>query len=139
MRMDINSYVAAGAVRFGMDRAAVRAAMGVPHTCFRRVPTATESDAFDAEGVYVEYDAGGACVSVEMASPSVPLFRGRRLIGVPYREIRDWVCALDPAAEEDGAGLTSRLLGIGVYAGAAAKAPDEPVESAIAFCRGYYG
>jgi len=138
MRMDVNSYVGAGAVRFGMGREAVRAAMGAAHTCFKRVPTATESDAFDGEGVHVEYDVDGACVSVEMFSPSVPMFQGRRLVGVPYREVRDWLRSQDPAAEEDGAGITSRALGVGVYAESAAKASDEPVESAIAFCRGYY-
>lgn len=138
MRLVIRQHEGAGPVQFGMTREAVATAVGASPRRFRRAPTANETDAFADEGIYVEYGADDACEAVEMASPAVPTLQGRELLSVPYQELRDWVLKLDPAVEMDGAGLISRALGVGFYAPAAVEAPEEFVESVIAFRRGYY-
>jgi hypothetical protein len=45
---------------------------------------------------------------------------------------------LDPGLEEDGSGLTSDRLGVGLYAPMAAGDPRRPAEGVIVFERDYY-
>ncbi|MCC7000380.1 MAG: hypothetical protein IT370_37630 [Deltaproteobacteria bacterium] len=137
--MEIRSYDGAGALRLGMSRASIRAALGVePETFMKTTAAALPTDDFQGLGVHVEYEGADVCASIEMMPPAEPTFRGVALIGRPYREVRDQILALDPGLSEDGAGFTSDALGFGVYAPSARKEPDEPVESVIVFRRNYY-
>jgi len=139
MDLDIRPYVGVGPLRFGMTRTAVGAALRSKARALRRgSASASPTDAFEEEGVYVEYDGEDECEAIEMASPALPTLQGRSLIGVPFKELRDWLASVDATLEVDNAGLTSPLFGIGLFAPAAAKEPLEAVEAVIAFRRGYY-
>jgi hypothetical protein len=138
MGFPIHTYVGAGPLRFGMTREEVQAALGSTPKRFRRTPSGSESDHFTDGGVLVYYDHDGRCEAIEMDSRAAPNVNGRALVGLPFRDLLEWFTAADPGIETDGAGLISRGLGIALYAPAARKEPDDPVEAAMAFRRGYY-
>jgi hypothetical protein len=121
-----------------MTREEVQRAMGSTPERFRKTPSEPESDHFTAAGVLVYYDREGRCEAVEMASPAAPTLNGRPLVGLPYHELLACLGSDDPELATDGAGLVSRRLGVALYAPAAEKDPEEPVEAAMAFRSGYY-
>lgn len=139
MAIDLVSYECAGSIRFGMLRQEVRSLFtGPARSVSSTMYTPVERDQFVVAGTVVEYDTNGRCVFVEVGMEADPRFMGRQLVSVPYRQIAAWFREMDPDIEEDGAGLISRRYGIALYAPSAKKDPDEPVEAAAAFVRGYY-
>lgn len=112
--------------------------LGEHRTCRKTFRCPNLSDAFDDAGVHAHYETTAQCEAIELFPPAEPTFRGRSLLGQPYREVREWALRLDPLLQEDGASFHSEVLGFGVYAPAAKKNPDGPVESVIVFRRGYY-
>jgi hypothetical protein len=139
LNLEIHSQDGVGPIRFKMTRAQVRALPELKlRRSFKRTPAApTETDAFEG-GIFVEYDETDLCEAVEMGAPAAPTLQSRPLVGVAFEDVRKWLAGLDPKLEVDGDGLTSRALGVGVYAPAARKEPNEPTESAIVFRAGYY-
>lgn len=96
------------------------------------------TDAFQDGPVHVFYDDDGTCSAVEFYGRSRVLLDGRNLLGIPYSAAKALVSKLDAGIEEDGAGFTSYLLGIGAYAPSCAEFADDPTESIIVFKNGYY-
>lgn len=140
MELDLRPYERLGPIRFGMRREDVREAVGATARTFRKTPDAiTLVDAFDTEGIHVYYDEQDLCEAVEVASPSVPTFKGRALLGRSFAELLDWLRTLDPEIQVDESGLTASSVGLGLYAPSAEQAPSDPVEAVIAFRHGYYG
>jgi hypothetical protein len=123
-----------------MSREEIRVALDATPRRFKRTAeAANETDAFENEGVYVDYGEDDRCEAIEMTLPAVPTLHGRPLVGTSFAELREWFRLLDPDTQVDAAGLVSLSLGIGLYAPSAEKAPKEPVEAVIVFRRGYYG
>src|SRR5262249_31644598 len=104
---------------------------------FRKLRQVPLTDAFDDRGAHADYDASGACKTIELFCPAEPVYQDRRILGRPYREVRRWAVALDPSLRETDAGFDSTGMGFGVYAPPASKQPDDPVEGVIVFARGY--
>lgn len=139
MKFTIEPFVGVGPVRFGSTRAQVRATLAVPvESLLRNDDDAAETDVFESLGLYVEYDKDDRCVSVEMFSPADPVFRDKRLLAVPYAEIKVWIRTLDPGVEIDEGGLASNTLGIGMAADVGRNDKNSRGESVIAFTRGYF-
>lgn len=126
-------------LRLGSSRADVRATVGAPFRSFRKVSgSPTESDAFDAMGLYVYYRASDVCEAIEAARPCEPTLGGIRLIDRPFCEARDVLRQLDPKLETDEEGLISHELGLSINAPGAAEDDRAPVEALMVFERGYW-
>jgi hypothetical protein len=137
--LPITPYEGIGPIRLGMSRAEVRRLLGGAFRSFKKTPfDEVPADFFDDIGVHVYYRRGDVCEAVEVFPPSRPAFRDVPLLGRPFHELSEWFVSMDAGAEVDESGLTSNLLGIGLYAPAAARDVDEPAESVIVFERGYY-
>ena len=135
----IKSYKGVGQLKLGMKRERIRSLLG-KFTSFMKAPTdKIPTDAFDDDGIHIYYQKPDKCEAIELFQPASPTFRGRRLIGRPYKEVKHWIVTIDPNLREDGAGFVSETLGFGVYSSSAVKEPENPIESVIVFRRGYYG
>jgi hypothetical protein len=123
-----------------MSREDIRRALAPhPATAFRKAPTSVNlADAFRDLGVHIHFDVDDRCEAIELFDPADPTLDGERPIGRPFVELLEWFRSRDSKIETDDAGLTSRRLGVGLYAPAAQKAPEESVEGVIVFRRGYY-
>jgi len=135
---EIEPYASVGPLRFGMSREEAKRALGSEPRAFKKSPLSdTVTDAFNELSVHVYYNNNGGCCAVEMATPASPIFRGRELLGRPFAELRAMFEELDPELTEDGAGLTSLMFGVSLYAPFAKKEPEEPVEGVLVFEEGY--
>jgi hypothetical protein len=135
---EIEPYVGVGPLRFGMSREEVKRALGGEPRVFKKSPLSDAlTDAFDESGVHIYYNADDGCCAVELATPASPVLNGQALLGRPFSELRAMFEELDPALKSDGAGLTSPLFGVSLYAPFARKEPEEPVEAVLAFEEGY--
>lgn len=140
MNYDIEPYVGVGPIKFGMPREAVRQALGVEPRIFKKTPLSEmPADAYDEWGIHVHYDPPGVCCAVELAAPAAPTFRGQNLLGRSFGELQEMFRRMDQDLETDASGLTSRKLGVGLYAPFAEESPGEPIESVIVFEKGYFG
>jgi hypothetical protein len=135
---EIEPYVGVGRINFGDTPEQVRAAIGMNADSFVKGESAYPTDAFDHAGIHVHYRSPGISEAIEMWGPAKPSFEGRKLLGLPYRQLRDWITRLDADVELHDTGLTSQKFGFGLYASSAEKEPDSPVEGVIVFERGYY-
>ena len=139
MDFEIHEHEGAGPIRFEMTIAEVRRILSVPVSSFMKTATsAVPTDAFDSLGMHVHYASSGVCHAIEMATPARATFRGQKLIGRSFGELRQLFESWDNRVTIDETGLTSFSLGIGLYAPSAAKAPHSPVEGVIVFAKDYY-
>jgi hypothetical protein len=122
-----------GPLLLGTPRQQVRDAMaelaGPPPTQFEREAD-RPIDHFGELGVQVHYE-DDRCVGIEVAEPIQAVLTDEPLVGRPFVEAAAVVRSLDPAAEPGPDGVTSVALGLALYAPAAGKAPDEPVEGVL--------
>ena len=131
--------VGAGQIRFGMVQSEVRKVVGKQPTPFKKAADSAHiTDAFRGEGLHVFYKESGGCEAVEFASPAAPLLDGQELIGLPYRQAERLLRRLDALATEDENGLSSRLLGVALYAPSHGKDVNAEVEGVFVFEPGYY-
>src|SRR5208283_3578225 len=108
MKLQLIPYESLGPIRFGMRREEVKMVVSVPVKAYRKTPkSSTLTDAFVGEGIHVYYDEQDACIAIEVASPSMPLWRDRSLIGDPFSSSLDWLKSLDPNIVVEDSGLTS--------------------------------
>ena len=138
-KLEILPYRAVAGIQFGMTAAQVREILDSPVRPFKKTPTSElKTDAFDHLGIQVFYKPPGVCEAIELSAPAEPTLQGKSLVGHSFQTLKDWFQAIDNAVEIDDTGLTSHLLGIGLYAPFAATSPDEPVESVLVFEKEYY-
>ena len=95
-------------------------------------------DHFQSIGAFVYYKKSMVVEAVEFAPPADPVFRGAHLLNELFSKVRLLMQALDPDLLIEPIGLTSKALGIGVYAPDAADDPSARAESIIVFESGYY-
>ncbi|NJM55312.1 MAG: hypothetical protein HC841_04820, partial [Verrucomicrobiae bacterium] len=93
---------------------------------------------YKKNSIMVDFDDAGSPKAFQFSAPYDPRYDNVSFIGVPYSKVLEWFKANDDNLKKDGAGCFSNKLGIGVYAGSAEKAPEEPVQAIIVFRRGYY-
>jgi hypothetical protein len=139
---EIETFVGAGPIRFGMTGQEVRRSLPGPLRSFKRTPkVSVSSDHFTELGVIVNYKKPGIVNSIEFSRPSNPIFRGVALFNEPLDRARSFLQSQDSKLEVDGDGFTSHLLGLGVYVLMPDPEEGEPGEmvGVIAFERGYYG
>lgn len=138
MEFDIRPYHGCGPIVFGASRSEVRQALTTEPRPFLKSDSKIPVDAFPTLGVHVYYRESDTCEAIELLTPANPRFRGERLLGRAYSELRNALLLLDSDAREDEAGLISHAFGLGLYAPYCRKHPDDPVEAVIVFARGYY-
>jgi len=139
MKFEISSYIGVGPIMFGMTAEAVRSTLDCAYKEFKRGPFAkTTTDAFQPLGIFVYYTIDRKCNAIEMARPAQPFYAGHELISGSFGKIFDLIRGFDSEVKTNESGLTSFALGIGLYAPGCGKDRLAPVESIIAFQRGYY-
>jgi hypothetical protein len=142
MDFEIETFVGAGPIRFGMTEHEVRRVLPGPLRSFKRTPkVSVPSDHFTELGVIVNYRKPGIVNFIEFSRPSNPIFRGVALFDEPLDRARSFLQSQDSKLEIDSDGFTSHLLGLGVYALMPDPEEGEQGEmvSVIAFERGYFG
>lgn len=136
--VELEPYMGVGPLRLGMTKHEVQSLFAGQARSFRKVPDErVPSDLVD-NSVCVYYDEEGRAEAIELAAPQEPTLAGRKLLGRPFSEVRAWLQILDSDLEVDASGAQSRRVGISVYAPGANKDPDQPIEGAMIFRRGYY-
>ncbi len=136
---EIVSHHGVGDIAFGMTRADVHGRLGAPEKSFLKSPSsAMPTDVYERGALHVFYRPSDCVEAIEIFGPVEHSFRGVRLLRRPFREVCEIVALLDKAVEYEDAGLTSKALGIAIYAPSAGKDPDLPVEAVLAFEPGYY-
>lgn len=143
----IDPYVGVGPIRLGMTVDEVRAAVGgVAHQFHKGSKAKWDTDAFDDLGLHVHYRDPGVCEAVELWGATMPTWNGRPLLSRPFQEVHDLLKAYDPALQVEVTGLTSLVLGIGIYVESLVmdwvtdtQDWEQDTEGVMVFERGYYG
>lgn len=139
MNFDVIPRNGVGVMRFGMLTNEIREAMKLPFESFyKSADSVFPTDSFLEDALHVFYRQPGVCEAIEMYSPSRAILQGVDLLNKSYEEVRLFLKGLDSQLEEDIFGLTSKKLGIGIYAPLHVELPDSPTESVIVFEDGYY-
>jgi hypothetical protein len=133
MIFELFPYVGAGPVKFGMSRADIQRILEEKCTVFNRGNSKTETDYVESLGIFIEYNEDYECISLEMAQPAVAWFRGKNLLELTRKQILQ-LLKDDAKIEQDEAGFTSYLLGIGGYC----ETSRQKAKSIILFGKGYY-
>lgn len=138
MDFEIEPYAGVGPIRFGMSASEMRTALGGKVSTYRNGPFAQgDTDAFDERGIQVEYSETGICEAVEFEYATIPTFEGHPLLGRPFREVYEFLRSRDPALTVHDTGLTSYLLGIGIFM-SIMEDWEADTQAVIAFKKGYY-
>jgi len=126
-------------LRFGMTSTEVRTAMNALPSAFRKTDeSAFPTEAFRAEGVHVFYRAPGVCEAIEFGAGASVTLHDLPLLDRSFGALLSHVRSLDSSVEIDESGLTSKALGIALYAPGHLENPDEPVSGVFVFEDGYY-
>jgi hypothetical protein len=137
MNFEIVPYVGIGCIKFGMKREEVRKCFDNQYEEFKKTPF-SETLTDDFGGCHVFYKKQDTCEAIECFEESNVMMDGKKIIGMPYAEIKAMFEEIDNSLEFNDAGFTSFKYGTGVYAPFAQDRPSEPVESVIVFEKGYY-
>jgi len=116
----------------------IREAINLPHEEISKSDTGIPTDSFREDGIHVFYRQPGVCEAIEFYSPSKVYLQQVNLLNEPYDRVKSFFSALDDQLEEDDAGLTSRKLGVGIYAPYHRDLPNDSTKSVIVFEDGYY-
>lgn len=132
MKFEINPYVGAGMIKFGLSENQVREILQIEPQKFKKSPLSDVlSDAYPFCHVY--YKDNGNCEAIEFFEPADVTFRGYTLIGKPFEKVSSLFKAMDSSLEEDETGIISFKYGISIYS------PDlQRVEGVLVFEEGYY-
>jgi hypothetical protein len=139
MQLEIRPYIGVGPILFGMTAEEVRSTLDCAYKEFKRGPFAkTITDSFQPIGVFVCYNVERKCNAIEMGRPAQPFYAGHELLSDSFEKASELMLGFDPEVVFRDDGFTSFALGIGMYAPSCRKDRLLPVESVIAFQRGYY-
>ena len=140
MDFQINSFVGAGVVKFGMSQSEVQGLMGSNNVePFKRNPSSDLlCDYYCDIGVFIYYNKFKFVSAMEFHEPANPIYQNVAIFKVTASEIYNLISSLDQNVDIDEDGLTSISLGIGIYAPNYEEDPCAPVEGTIVFEKGYY-
>lgn len=129
----------AGKISFGMTKAAVQAALGVPDREFVRsqFSPCVEWD-YTRRGINVIFDRRASCAAVMLTPPTDARLGAVRLLSIPARDAWAALRALDPGARVEDGSLTSMRLGISIYAPEADEEPTDPAFSVLVLRSDYF-
>jgi hypothetical protein len=128
-----------GAIKFGMTPEEVRSRMRSDFESFKRTPQVSfPSDYFPTEGTFFYYDASGSLEAIEFAPPARPTVNGLDLFSLTFGQAVAKLAVLDDSVKEDVDGAIAHRLGVSLWAPSAKHDRNAPVESVLAFRRGYY-
>ena len=139
MTLPISTYEGVGPLKLGMSQDEVRKILGTEFETFTNL-TVSEmpTDNFVSKGIHVYYKLPGLCEAIEMFPPANPTFGEYGLMDMPFSKLLTYFLQEDLSVEIDDCGLTSRLLGIGLYVPDLHESPESPVKGVIVFEKGYY-
>ena len=132
MTFAINPNIAAGPIKFGMNRAEIHGILDQKSIAFKRGGSTNETDNFVELGLFIEYNEALECIAIEMAKPAIAFYRDHNLLGLSFKQIIK-LLGDDDGIEKDDSGFTSYLHGIGGYF-----EKKSIAESIIVFKKGYY-
>lgn len=139
MNYAIDPFRGVGDIEFGMRPEAVRARVSGEFQSFKRSPQAAfPCDYFPSEGAFFYYDASGHLEAIEFAAPAKPTVAGVELINLSFEQAVARLTALDKNIEAETDGAIAYQLGVSIYAPLAKDNGGAPVESVLAFRKGYY-
>lgn len=136
MEFVITTYSTVGPIAFGDERESVRSKLNAVFEAFKK--GGSDVDGFNNLGIHVHYDSSLRVEAIEFFRPAIPRFRGIDLLSVPYNELVEKMRLFDKDVEEEDAGFTSYMEGIGGYAPFKDEEPHLVCEAVIAFKKNYY-
>jgi hypothetical protein len=139
MEFKIEPYIGAAPITFGMTSDEVRSKVEVDVKQFKKTPISQMfTDAFDTLGVHVYYRKPGICEAIEFGNIAVPTFNDKKLIDIPFIEIKRMFEDIDNSLQINETGLISYKYGIGIFVPTLKKSIKELVKGVIIFEKGYY-
>jgi hypothetical protein len=132
MTYNLVPYVAAGPLRFGMERAAIHALVGPADAPFKPIGK-VECDYYPSLGILIEYDEDLTCAYIGLSKPISAVYQGKDLLSLNSKQVGK-LLQDDANLERRGDTLTSRLHGIG----AVFEYKTKPVTNITLFKEGYY-
>lgn len=137
---EINPYVGASLIKFGMKREEVRKVFSEyePRAFWRNSYSESATDGYDEIGINIYYDSADKTIALEFYEPAQILFKGIEIFNLSASEAYKLMASLDKDIAIDGDGLTSFKFGIGFYEPNYEEEPFLPVEAIIIFIEGYY-
>jgi len=98
----------------------------------------TEADQFMGKTIHAYYDPNGRCKAFEIYAPTKVFLLGVQVTGKPFGEILRWLSAITSDTETNSSGVRSLEFGVSMFAPYASSDPEEPIQSALVFRRGYW-
>jgi hypothetical protein len=139
MNYVIDPYKGVGKVKFGMNPKQVRSIVQNRFELFKRFDEeAFPSDYFPEEHAFFYYDASGLLEAIEFAPPARPTIDGLDLFGLTFGQAVTKLALLDDSVKEDVDGAIAHRLGVSIWAPLKKDDRNAPVESVLAFRKGYY-
>ena len=140
MNLEIFPYEGVGPIKLGMTQTEVRNAIASEFKTFMKTQASEmATDNFIGKGIHVYYKVPGICKAIELHPPSVPTFRGYRLIDIPFDQLSPYFQQQDSSVKIDDCGLTSTMFGINLFVPNLDDDPESPIKAVLVFERGYYG
>lgn len=128
-----------GQIALSMTNAQVRSVLGSPDEEFVRSPATSYVEwIYDALGVIVIFDRQGRCAAIMLSRPCDAILQGTSLLHVGGSIAWTALRRLDSTAFVDEGSLTSRKLGVSVYAPDVEEEPNEPPQSVLVFRSDYF-
>ncbi|MGD6849146.1 hypothetical protein [Rossellomorea aquimaris] len=139
MELNMISYESIGPIKLGMTRDQIRSVLNSKVTEFKKTQwDENTTDSFDELGIHVFYKAGHICEAVEVSEPANPTFNGNKLVGIPFKQVRQFLQKYDKDLSIDTDGIISEVLGISLYIDGVDDEEKEQVQSVMFFEKGYY-
>lgn len=138
MKFELKPLQGAGPLVFGMRQAEVRRLLPFHVVPFRRWREPSPSDHFDSLGVFAYYDERGLLESIEFGRPAQPALEGIDLLGIPFDRAKQLLRLRGGEIQDEGENVTSRSLGLALWALDATEDPTLPCESVMAAPAGYF-
>lgn len=122
-----------GPLRSGLPRAEVRTCLGGEVRTFKKTFLSSNTlDAFDHHAVHVYYDDSDLVKSVELFSAENFSWRGNKLLGERYAELKKCLALYGVVSSSDDSGVDVVGLGMGFYV------PDISDEGELAVIKSVY-
>jgi hypothetical protein len=138
MNFEIQPYVGAGIIKFGMSQSTIRQLMlGNDVQDFKRNSNSI-SDYYEKAGLFIYYDKNKIVEAIEFHQPATVVLGGICLFSIKALDAYSLIYSLDNNVVNDNDGLTSFTLGVGFYAPHYNDNSSLPLESIIVFRQGYY-
>ena len=140
MHWNINPGIGCGDIQFGMTRTEVRKALPFPFKPFRKSLNSTiETDAYFKMTVHICYSSEYLVEAIEFNTGSNPVFNGKIIMGVPLRDVVQFLQGSENKIDVSDDGFIDLTHGISGYAPGSSKDSGKSIiQSVLVFKKGYY-